>query len=205
MNQALENPWPARCRAKPKSRQSAGLKNTTASAAMHPFLVPPKDSTSTPAFHVSSAGVTPSPATAPANRAPSMCSAMPSPFGHRRDRRDLVGAIGSAEFGDLGDAGDHRPPVMDGAFGEARHRLAKCLRRVLPLTSLDADELGPAEEFRRAGLVDIDVRVAMAEDDAAGPRIVGDAERVGRRARADEEDLDLALEELGEALLDGRG
>jgi hypothetical protein len=49
------------------------LKNTTASAVSAPFLVAPKESRSTPAFHVASAGVQPRRATALARRAPSMC------------------------------------------------------------------------------------------------------------------------------------
>jgi hypothetical protein len=40
-------------------------------------LVPPKHSTSTPAFQVISAGATPSEATALAKRAPSMCTRRP--------------------------------------------------------------------------------------------------------------------------------
>ena len=44
---------------------------------MAPFLVAPKDMTSTPDFQVSSAGEQPSPASALAKRAPSMCSFMP--------------------------------------------------------------------------------------------------------------------------------
>src|SRR6266567_3021927 len=56
------------------------LKNTTASAVSAPFLVAPKESTSTPAFQVASAGVQPSRATALARRAPSMCT-------HRRRAR----------------------------------------------------------------------------------------------------------------------
>ena len=44
---------------------------------MQPFLVPPNESMSTPAFQVISAGDTPSAATALAKRAPSMCTARP--------------------------------------------------------------------------------------------------------------------------------
>jgi hypothetical protein len=59
---------------------SSRLKNTTASAVSAPFLVAPKESTSTPAFQVASAGVPPRRATALARRAPSMCT-------HRRRAR----------------------------------------------------------------------------------------------------------------------
>lgn len=47
------------------------------SAAMHPFFVPPKESTSTPAFHVISAGEHPSASSAFAKRAPSMWTVRP--------------------------------------------------------------------------------------------------------------------------------
>ena len=47
---------------------------------MQPFLLAPKDSISTPAFQVTSAGWQSRLATALANRAPSMCVAMPSFF-----------------------------------------------------------------------------------------------------------------------------
>src|SRR6266853_5225512 len=53
---------------------SSRLKNTTASAVSAPFLVAPNDRMSTPAFHVASAGVEPSRATALARRAPSRCT-----------------------------------------------------------------------------------------------------------------------------------
>ena len=43
-----------------------------------PFLVPPKQSTSTPAFQVISAGLHPRLAQALAKRAPSMCRLRPS-------------------------------------------------------------------------------------------------------------------------------
>jgi hypothetical protein len=52
-------------------------KNTTASAARAPFLVAPRLSTSTPAFHESSAGAQPTKDSALAKRAPSMCSFRP--------------------------------------------------------------------------------------------------------------------------------
>ena len=205
MNQAFEKPWPARCRAKPKSRESAGLKNTTASAARHPPLVPPNESTSIPAFQVNSAGVTPEARHRAGKARPVHVHGHAALLGHRGDRRHLGGAVGRAELGDLRDAGDHRPPVMDVALGIALDRPGQCVGRVLAVAALDADDLGAAEELRCAGLVDIDVRVAVAEDDAAGARIVGDAEGVGRRPGADQEDRHLALEQLGEALCQAAG
>ena len=44
-----------------------------ASAAKHPFFVAPNDNTSTPDFHVISAGVTSKDTNALANLAPSIC------------------------------------------------------------------------------------------------------------------------------------
>ena len=77
MNQFLEKPCPARWRWKGASRAAALSKKTTASAAMQPFLVPPKESTSTPARQVRSAGAHFSAATALAKRAPSMWTPQP--------------------------------------------------------------------------------------------------------------------------------
>ncbi|MNP59289.1 hypothetical protein D3C76_1542740 [compost metagenome] len=54
------------------------MKNRIASPTAMPFFVPPKHSTSTPAFQVRSAGVQPRNAQALENRAPSMCRFRPS-------------------------------------------------------------------------------------------------------------------------------
>src|SRR5690606_37624515 len=56
-----------------KSSASARLKNRIASLTAMPFLVPPKQSTSTPAFQLSSAGDRSREAQALAKRAPSIC------------------------------------------------------------------------------------------------------------------------------------
>ena len=107
-----------------KSRASSGSKNTTASAASAPFLVAPKESTSTPLRQVMSAGVQPRPASALAKRAPSMCSFMPCAcasalicrdFGRRVDRAEF-GGLGHADRGRLGDgarslSGNGRAPL----------------------------------------------------------------------------------------------
>ena len=69
----LEASWPACLARHAKSLESSRSKNTTASPTGRPFLVPPKHSTSTPAFQVMSAAVQPKWATALAKRAPSMC------------------------------------------------------------------------------------------------------------------------------------
>ena len=56
----------------------AGSNSTTTSTPRQPFFVPPKESASTPAFQVSSAGLDPSAATGLAKRAPSMCTGSPA-------------------------------------------------------------------------------------------------------------------------------
>jgi len=73
----LRGELPPCLRRRANSSASAWSKNTTASQKGIPFLVPPRDSTSTPARHVSSAGAQPTDATAFAKRAPSMCTCMP--------------------------------------------------------------------------------------------------------------------------------
>ena len=127
-------------------------------------------------------------------------------FGDLRERRDLRRGVGRAELGDLGEADRDRLAVMDDAFREPRHRRRERLRRELAARPVEADDLdAAAEEFRRAGFVDEDVRLAVAEDDAARPGIGRQAKRVRRRAGRHEEDRHLALEELAEAPLDRLG
>jgi hypothetical protein len=77
MKRIFENTWPARRARKRSGSASSSLNTTTASAPMAPFLVAPKESTSTPRRQVASAGAQPSAAIALAKRAPSMCTRRP--------------------------------------------------------------------------------------------------------------------------------
>ena len=172
MNQFFEKPWPARCRMKPASRAWPGVKKTTASAAMHPFFVPPKDSTSTPAAG-RSAGATPSAATALAKRAPSMCSARARLRATSESAAIFVRPVDGTELRNLCDAERRRLaamrlPVLRDTRERRRDQLGPQLSRV----SSDRKNLGPAtKELGRSGLVDLDMGVRMGEDDAAGARV----------------------------------
>jgi len=119
------------------------------------------------------------------------------------DRLDLVRRIKRARLAGLADRDRHRLAGMD----EVRLEAGK-----LPLQPCRVDPPGRAvhrrhagamgEEFRRAAFVLDDMRFAMAQNDAARSVDGGESERVRGRARADEEDRDLAFEDLVEAALD---
>ncbi len=79
-------------------------KNTTASAPMAPFLVAPKESTSTPDCQVTSAAVAPRFASALAKRAPSIVQLQAMLPAHRGNRRDLARFVDGATFAGLRDA-----------------------------------------------------------------------------------------------------
>jgi hypothetical protein len=67
--------------------------------------------------------------------------------------------------------------------------------------AVDRHQLGAGgEEFRRAAFIDDHMGLAVAEDLAAGAIEAGERQRVGRRARTDEEDRDVAFEDFGKGL-----
>src|SRR3546814_16948061 len=70
--------WPPRFLSSRTPAPPLSPKKRIASAIIAPFLVKPKDSASTPARQVTSAGAQPRKATAFAKRAPAMCSFNPS-------------------------------------------------------------------------------------------------------------------------------
>ncbi len=124
-------------------------------------------------------------------------------LGHLGERRDLVGAVGRAELGDLCEAHGNRLAVMDGARRKTGEAVGQNVRRELAARARKADQSDPGtQEFRGSGLVHDDVRLLVAEDDAAGAGKRRQTKGIGGGARADEEDGDLALEEVAEALLD---
>ena len=112
-------PRPLAQRAAPP-RRAPGSKKISASAFIPPFLTKPNDSTSTPARHVRSAGLSPVNATALANRAPSMWKPSLRASRDLAERGDLGGAIGQPIFGRIGDRQRHRLAPGGRRSGRAR-------------------------------------------------------------------------------------
>ncbi len=77
---------------------------------------------------------------------------------------------------------------------------AQGIRVHLAIVARQVDQLGAAgEELGRAAFVTFDVGVGMAEDRAVGRCHHRQAERVGRRAGGDQEDVGVTFEDLGDA------
>ncbi len=185
------------------ARRRASKKITT-SAPSAPFLVAPRLSTSTPAFHESSAGEQPTNDSALAKRAPSMCSFRPWRRVAVRDRGDVLRRIDGAAFGRLGEA-DTAEAAGDGPrrrpAGPAPRR-ASCGRSCRPAPSIGTS-LAPRVELRRVRLVDGDVRGGMAEDRAPRRRAAGERQHVGGGAGGDRIGHQVGLlEDVAQALLD---
>ena len=84
---------------------------------------------------------------------------------------------------------------------EAADGGGKCIRGELAGRAVDRHQLGAGgEEFRCIAFIDIHMGLAVAEDLAAGAVEAGERQRIGRRARADKEDRDVAFENLGKGL-----
>ena len=185
---------------------SARSKNTTASAASAPFLVAPKERTSTPAFQLASAGVQPSRATALAKRAPSMwthrrraCAASAMLFTSAGVYTVLTSvawvrltARGGTSVG--AGAGLVDRPGQVGGRDLAVHHRQRNRARVAP-----RPELGPAAfaAVDVSGVGHVDGPVGRGDDRRAEP--------VGGRPGAHGVDLDLGLEQLREALREPLG
>ena len=125
-------------------------------------------------------------------------------LGDRRDRLDLVEAIDRADLGRLGDRDRDRAAGVDECrprSGRSRaSRLSGSMRPSAPSTGAEPRAAG--EIFRRAAFVVDDMRLAVAEGRCRPACWQRDQrQRIRRRAGADEEDRDLALEDLAELLL----
>ena len=126
-------------------------------------------------------------------------------LGDGRDGRDLVEAVDGADLGRLGDRNRHRPAGMDEFRRETGDRALETCRVDAAERPVDRVRAASrsAKIFRRAAFVLDDMRLAMAEGDAAGLGVGGERQRVGGRAGRHEEHRHLALEDLAEALVDG--
>ena len=118
----------------------------------------------------------------------------------------LGDAIDRAAFGRLRQRQHARADMMRPAPGAVLERAAQGRRRDLAPLAGQSDQLdAAAEELRRAAFVDRDMQLRMAQHRAPGRGQMGERERVRRRAGRHQEYRDLALEKLGEALLDPPG
>ena len=173
-----------------------------ASAIRPPFLVAPKERMSTPRFQVISAGLQPSDTSALTKRAPSMWKAMPCSRQTCAEGFDLVEPVDHAALAHLRDRERLRRHLLYG-LGQAAQIGVDVLGLQLGADSGQPGELCPMhEEFRRAALVVDDVGFPVADAEPVGRHGGGESERIGRRPGRDEEDGDLAFEDLVEARLD---
>ena len=203
MKRDLEKSWPALWRRICKSPPSSGLRTTIASAIQQPFLVPPKETMSTPLFQVISAGVHVERRQRIGEARAVHVQRQAVLLRHRGNGRDVVERIDGPDFGRLGDRHRHRlaggrkivREACDGAIERLRVDTAQRARnRRRPRAA--------GEEAHRAELVDGHMRLGVAEGDAADAVAGGHGQSVGRRARRDEEDRYLAFENFIEAFGD---
>ena len=150
---------------------------------MPPFLMTPNDSTSTPAFQVSSAGETFCATTAFAKRAPSMCTLMPRVMRDRRERARFRRRVDRAAFRGLGDGQRARLHAVHVRLEPVEPR-REIRGRDLRARAADQRKFRAArEELRRAAFVALDVRFGVRQHRAPGRTQRRQRQRVGRRAR----------------------
>ena len=117
---------------------------------------------------------------------------------------DLLRPVGGAELGELGEAdGDRLAAVRHVDLHVLEAGRQRVGRELAAGTGERRQRDAAAEEGGGARLVDRDVRVGVAEDDAARPRVGGERQRVGHRSAGDEENRHLAFEDFGKTALDG--
>ena len=180
-----------------KSAAGPGRRKTTASAPIPPFLVAPKDSTSTPA--TASARPTPSPAAAFASRAPSRCTARP-----RECAQSASSRTSSSEY---------RVPssvdcVIDSAVActwcsspTPRTSRSAAAAVIFPSTVDASEQLGAEVPLGCAALVGVDVRAVGADHRLVRPDQRLQCEHVRRGAVEDQEGLRVRSEVDPEQLL----
>ncbi len=122
-----------------------------------------------------------------------------SDFGNRPDPVQLVER---ADLGRLGDRDGSGLAGMDELRRIAPDRGFQGVRFHPSQRPVDRAEPAVGEIFRRAGLVGDHMRLAVAEGHASRPRDRAHRKRIRGRACADEEDGDLAFEDVVECALD---
>ena len=127
-------------------------------------------------------------------------------MGDFRQCRDLGLRVEGAAFSRLGESERLRLDLLDHAARHEREGVVERGWRDLASASGKADQLGPGrEKFRRAAFVRGDMRKFVAENGAPGIRDGGQRQRIRRRARGDQKDLDLALENVRQRNLGAAG
>ena len=122
------------------------------------------------------------------------------------NRTHLVRTVGRTQLGQFGEADRDRLAAVGDMDRHGLELRRKRLRRELAGFAVERGQRDAAAEERGgARLVDRDMGMTVAEDDAARPRIGGKRQGIGDRAAADQQHGYLTLEELGETALDGLG
>jgi len=119
--------------------------------------------------------------------------AEPARLGQFAEGADFGGTIDQAIFGRIGERDDGRldlvDVVADGLASRGGHR-----RGHLRPGPVEQHQLGAAgKEAGRAGFVDFDMRIAVAQDCPIRRTKRGEAEAIGRGAGRDPEGADLGL------------
>ena len=178
-----------------------------ASVLSAPFLVAPSESTSTPARHVSSAGVHPSAATRVGDAgAVHVHAQRTAPRRRRRRRATSARRVRRAVVGRAGERHDRRLGVVGIAparrVERRRHRVRRQPER---RAGEPAHDGAAAEQRRRPTLAVEDVRRLVAQHGAPRRAQRRQPERVRRRAADDREHGDVGvLEDVGDALAQAR-
>ena len=131
-----------------------------------------------------------------------MWKARPALLRQLAERGDFGGAIDEAIFGRVGDRDRRRLDlvhVVADAVARGRDRLG----RDLGALAVEQDQLRAAgEEAGRARLVDLDMRVAVAEDRPVGRAQRGEREAVGSGAGRHPECANFGPEQVGEGAVE---
>ena len=118
---------------------------------------------------------------------------------HRRNRRNFVQRIDGAGFRRLGKSDRGRPAAMDVARRKRADGAIETVRAHAAIRAVHRAKPPAAREIlRRAALIHHHMGLAMAEGNAARAIEQRERQSVRRRAGADEEDFDVALENLAE-------
>ena len=163
-----------------------------------PFFVPPNDSTSMPASHVMARGATPSAGDGIGEaRAVHVQREKPSSRAVALIARDLLRGIDGPQLGGLREA--DRARLWDGArpCAAVAARSGSASGVSFPVLPGIGDERGAVrEKSRRAAFVGENMRVLVAERASKGVADAASAERVGRGAVEDKENLAVRFENL---------
>jgi hypothetical protein len=123
-------------------------------------------------------------------------------LGDLADRGDLGGAVDETIFGGVGDRQRVRLDLVD-VGADAVAGGFDCLREQFRALALEQGQLrAVGEESRRAGFINLDMRVAVAQDGAFGRAQRGERETVGGGAGGHPQRADRCFEQVGESAVE---